>query len=162
MPAFLCLEKFWIKSIITALITAVILLVLVLILVRPKIEELQKDAERRKELLSMEHADLSKDLTEGITNILNRVAELKQSLAELKQSLEFLQAAQFKDEGRVEQTRDPAFDLYDRELFIEDLELKVLRLEAENQSLCQENQQLREQISCSNDIPFGGKYGLRK
>lgn len=142
MPAFLCSEEFWMKTIIAALITAVASLVLALISIRPQIKGLRKDAQHHKDLLSMEHADLSKNLTKESTNISNSVADLKKPLADLKKPLEFLQAARLKEEGRIEQAKGQALDiqkivdqLLTRERYIGELEQKVQYLETENQKL---------------------------
>ena len=123
------------KTIIAALITAVASLVLALLAVRPQIKGLGKDVQHHKDLLSMEHADLSKNLTRESTNISN-------SVADLKKPLEFLQAARLKEEGRIEQAKGQALDiqkivdqLLTRERYIGELEQKVQYLETENQKL---------------------------
>lgn len=123
------------KTIIAALITAIVSLVLALISIRPQIKGLGKDAQHHKDLLSMEHADLSKNLTRESANISN-------SVADLKKPLEFLQAARLKEEGRIEQAKGQALDmqkimdqLLARERYIGELEQTVQHLKSENQKL---------------------------
>lgn len=124
MYDFLLSEEYWLETIIAALITAAASLLLVPLAVDPKLDSLKQAAQHNKELLSKEHGSI------------------QNSIADLKQPLEFLRDAQMKEDARREAVKGQTLDMQKmldilsaQQRYVQELEQKVQRLEAENRQL---------------------------
>lgn len=131
MYDFLLSEEYWMETIIAALITAAASLLLALLTVGPKLNALgekaasnKEAAQHNKELLSKEHGSI------------------QNSIADLKQPLEFLRDAQMKEDACREAAKGQTLDMQKildilsaQQRYVQELEQKVQRLEAENRQL---------------------------